>query len=140
MTRFPGTSENGELDPIAPALKAAKAVCAERGLVFHVASDRQIVDDLWANVAAHMWACRYGIAFFEERTPRGLNYNLTIEVGGCLIMGRRLALLKDEPLATLPSDLVGQIYKEVDLDDPNTVRSQLEAWIRDDLWIGPGAR
>jgi len=42
-----------------------------------------------------MWAGRYGIGFFEDRRARGINYNLTIEVGGMLVMGRRLALLRD---------------------------------------------
>src|SRR5215218_10498 len=108
MTRFPGKEE---IDPLSPALEQAKQVCREKGLVFHLASDRSIVDDLWANVAAHMWGCRFGIAFFEDRKSRGINYNLTIEVGGMLISGRRLALLKDASIERLPTDLVGKIYK-----------------------------
>lgn len=36
---------------------------------------------------------RYGIAFFEAVSDKGLNYNLNIEVGSCLVLGRRLALL-----------------------------------------------
>jgi hypothetical protein len=135
MTRFPGKPEKGDLDPIEPALERARSVCRDRGLVFHLASDRQIVDGVWENVAAHMWACQYGIGFFENRTPRGLNYNLTIEVGACLMTGRRVALLKDAPLEKLPTDLVGRIYKEVDLDDPQTVGAALEAWIDDDLGL-----
>lgn len=130
MTRFPGKPEEGELDPIAPALDVTREVCAEHGYEFHLASDRQIVDDLWANVAAHMWGCHYGIAFFEERTPRGLNYNLTIEVGSCLVLGRRLALLKDEPLKALPTDLTGKIYREVNLEDPDTVRAEVAGWLK----------
>ncbi len=133
MTRFPGKSENGELDPIAPALETAHTVCDRHGLVFHLASDRSIVDDLWANVAAHMWGCRYGIAFAEERTPRGLNYNLTIEIGSCLVLGRRIALLKDEPVERLPTDLIGHIFTEVNLDDPSTVEAALEDWIKNTL-------
>ena len=76
MTRFPGKAEDGELDPIAPALDVARDVCKSHGLEFHLASDRQIVDDLWANVAAHLWGSQYAIAFFEDRTGKGLNYNL----------------------------------------------------------------
>jgi len=133
MTRFPAKADKGKLDPIAPALEAAADACEKHGFTFHLASDRQIVDEVWTNVTAHMWCCRYGIAFFEERTPRGLNYNLTIEVGGCLVAGRRLALLKDKPVKKLPSDLVGHIYKEVDLEDPDTVTKQLNSWFESDL-------
>jgi hypothetical protein len=135
MTRFPGTAAEGELDPIAPALEQAEEVCKKHGLVFHLASDRSIVDDLWPNVAAHMWGCRFGIAFFEARTDRGLNYNLNIEVGSCLVLGRRMALLKDHSLKNMPTDLVGHIYLGVDLDDPDTVATALDGWITSSLRI-----
>jgi hypothetical protein len=83
-----------------------------------------------------MWASQYGIAFFEDRRNRGLNYNLTIEVGSMLITGRRCALLKDSSIPRMPTDLVGKIYKSVDLDDPKTVSHALHVWIRDDLNLG----
>jgi hypothetical protein len=137
MTRFPGEKAGGKSDPIGPALEAAKAACEKHGLVFHLASDRSIVDDLWPNVAAHMWGCRYGIAFFEAVSDKGLNYNLTIEVGSCLVLGRRLALLKDKSLEVMPTDLVGQIYHEVDLAKPSTVTKRLDAWITSSL-AAPG--
>jgi hypothetical protein len=131
VTRFPGKPDKGKKDPIAPALDAAKKVCEKHGLVFHLASDRNIVDDLWPNVAAHMWGCRYGIGFFESVTGK-LNYNLTIEVGSCLVLGRRLALLKDKP-TVMPTDLVGHIYHEVNLKKPSTVTKELDAWITSSL-------
>jgi hypothetical protein len=132
MTRFP----KDHLDPISPALEEARRVCAGHGLEFHLAADRQIVDDLWANVAAHLWGSQFAVAFYEDRTGTGLNYNLNIEVGSALVLGRRLAVLKDKPVERLPSDLVGHIYKEVDLDDLTTVATELHKWIRDDLTLG----
>jgi hypothetical protein len=140
MTRFPGTPGHGKLDPIAPALEVARDVCRLHGLVFHLASDRQIVDDLWANVAAHIWGSQHTIAFYEDRTGKGLNYNLNIEVGSTLVLGRRLAILKDKPVQRLPTDLVGRIYKEVDLTKPTTVAGELHGWCRDDLKLGPCSR
>lgn len=86
-----------------------------------------------------MWGSRYGIAFFEDRRDKGVNYNLTIEVGSMLMAGRRCALLKDRTIPKLPTDLVGRIYKPVDLDDVTTVASALHAWARDDLTLGPCA-
>lgn len=76
------------------------------------------------------------IAFYEDRTDTGLNYNLNIEVGSALVLGRRLAVLKDRPVEQLPTDLVGRIYKEVDLEDLTTVATELHKWIRDDLDLG----
>ena len=134
MTRFPETKESAtDSDPVEPALKIAREVCQQHGLEFHLASDRAINDDLWANVAAHMWASQYGIAFFENRAKKGLNYNLTIEVGSMLMTGRRCGLLKDRSIDRMPTDLVGRIYKSVDFDKPNSVRKVLHEWIRDDL-------
>lgn len=82
-----------------------------------------------------MWASRYGIAFVEDLAvpPRGLNYNLTPEVGSTLITGRRCCLLKDPSIDSLPTDFVGRIRKDVDLSKPKVVAKALHAWIRDDL-------
>ncbi len=137
MTRFPETGDPAtNPDPVGPALKIARDVCQQHGLEFHLASDRAINDDLWTNVAAHMWASQYGIAFFEDRTKKGLNYNLTIEVGSMLITGRRCALLKDRSIDRMPTDLVGRIYKSVNFDELGSVRTVLHEWIRDDLNLG----
>lgn len=137
MTRFPDADENEKgPDPVKPALEITREVCRLHGLQFHLASDRAIDDDLWANVTAHMWASQYGIAFFEDRRNRGLNYNLTIEVGSMLMTGRRCALLKDSSTPRMPTDLVGKIYKSVDLEKINTVSDAIHVWIRDDLNLG----
>jgi hypothetical protein len=76
---------------------------------------------LWGNVAAHMWASQYGIAFVEDRVGLGLNYNVTIEVGAMLMAGRRCAILKDPSAPALPTDLIGHIYTSVDFDDSPSV-------------------
>jgi hypothetical protein len=138
MTRFPDEElEAKGPDPVAPALDIARRVCELHGLEFHLASDRAMHDDLWMNVSAHMWASHYGIAFFEDRRERGLNYNMTIEVGGMLLAGRRCLLLKDASIKKMPTDLVGQIYKAVDLDNAGQVARAVHTWIREDLVLGP---
>jgi hypothetical protein len=134
MTRFPDR-DNEDPDPVAPMLAVARETCARHGLEFHLASDRAIHPDLWPNVAAHMWASNYGIAFFENRRGRGLNYNLTIEVGAMLVTGRRTALLKDTSIESMPTDLVGKIYKSIDLDNADSVARAIHSWIRDDLGL-----
>jgi hypothetical protein len=141
MTRFPNEGSAEPPDPVRGALEVAGEVCVAHGLELHLASDRQLHDDLWTNVAAHMWACRYGIGFFEDLAdpPRGLNYNLTTEIGSMLITGRRCCLLRDPSIASLPTDLVGRIRKDVDLGKPRTVERALHLWIRDDLGLGPCA-
>lgn len=135
MTRFPD-AKAGTKDPVGRALAVAREVCAEKGLEFHLASDRAIVDDVWANVMAHMWGSRYGIGFFEDRVERGLNYNLVTEVGAMIMTGRRVALLKDGSIDKLPTDFVGMIYKSVDLSDEGAVRDRVIDWLGEDLRIG----
>jgi hypothetical protein len=135
MTRFPD-AKAGTADPVGRALAVAREVCNEHGLEFHLASDRAIVDDVWANVMAHMWGSRYGIGFFEDRVERGLNYNLVTEVGAMLMTGRRVALLKDGSIEKMPTDFVGMIYKSVDLSDEGTVRVLVTNWLKDDLRMG----
>ena len=90
-----------------------------------------------AHVAAHLWGSQCAIAFYEDRTGKGLNYNLNIEVGSTLVLGRRLEILKDEPVKKLPSDLVGKIYDEVDFANTAAVADTLHRWCRDDLGLGP---
>jgi len=138
MTRFPTEGSDEPPDPVKGVLDAARAACGAHGLDFHLASDRQLHDDLWTNVAAHMWACRYGIGFFEDLAdpPRGLNYNLTTEVGSMLITGRRCCLLKDPSIESLPTDLVGRIRKDLSLRDEGAVATAVHEWIRDDLGLG----
>ena len=139
MTRFPDESSAEPPDPVRGALDAARSACAAHGMELQLASDRQLHDDLWANVAAHMWACRYGIGFFEDLADprRGLNYNLTTEVGSMLITGRRCCLLKDPSIKALHTDLVGRIRKDTDLRDSVAVGTAIHAWLRDDLGLGP---
>jgi hypothetical protein len=134
MTRFPDKKDYTG-DPLGPSIQAAQDICAMHGLEFHLASEGAIHDDLWPNVAGYMWASKYGIAFFEDRAGEGLNYNLTIEVGGLQTIGRRTALLKDVSIEKMPTDLVGKIYKSVDFDVPQTVNVALHQWIRDDLHL-----
>ncbi|MFF2050532.1 hypothetical protein ACFVU2_02925 [Leifsonia sp. NPDC058194] len=135
MTRFPD-AKAGTKDPVGRALAVAKDVCAEFGLEFHLASDRAITDDLWSNVTAHMWGCRYGIGFFEDRLERGLNHNLLIEVGAMIMTGRRCALLRDGSIDKMPTDFIGMIYKSVNLEDESTVRDRVTDWLKDDLRVG----
>jgi len=134
MTRFP--SEGGLPDPVADAIACAKAELAKSGLTLHLASDSIVDDDLLGNVGAYMWACRYGLGIAEDRLGRGLNHNVFIELGGMTLLGRRCAILKDRSAPALPTDLSGQIYKSVDLDDLDGLATVVGQWAVNDLGAG----
>jgi hypothetical protein len=138
MTRFPGTKEEDLPDPLQRVIEVLRSTLSQHGLTLHLASDRQIEDDLWGNVGAHMWACQYGIGLLEGRGPveGQLNSNMLIELGSMLTMGRRCAILKDRTADRPPTDLSGQIYKSVDFADFATVTQAIEGWIIDDLALG----
>jgi DNA-binding MarR family transcriptional regulator len=128
MTRFPRQDGDGELRD---ALQAASYAAKARGFDLILASERTLVDDLWGNVMAHIWASSLGLALFEARSDRGVNHNLAIESGAMLMTGRRCALLRDRTVGQMPSDLVGHIYFSVNLDDPGTVASAVDGWLTD---------
>ena len=139
MTRYPADpTDEHFLDPIAEVISTIDEELSKHGLNLQIASARQAEDDLLGNVAAHMWACRYGIGLLEDRVNKGVNDNVILEVGAMLMTGRRCALLKDKRLdrKNIPTDLVGQIYKSVNFSDTEEVRDTVASWISDDLGIG----
>jgi hypothetical protein len=137
MTRFPKDAEDTEyLDPVREIIPVARQALEQHGLRLHVASERELDNDLYGNIAAHMWACRYGVGLFEDRIGRGLNENMIIEVGSMIMTGRRCALLKDETIQDMPTDFVGHIYKPVDFANTNDVARELHDWASEDLGLG----
>jgi hypothetical protein len=134
ITRFPsGEGDEQYLDPIRDAIPVIRDALECHGLALHLASDRQLDDDLLGNVAAHMWACQFGIGIVEDRLGRGLNYNAITEIGAMLMTGRRCAILKDRTAPSLPTDIAGQIYKPVDLVDLDQIGASIHAWVANDL-------
>ncbi len=131
ISRYPRAE--GEQDPLSTAFETARSTLGDYSLDFHLASDRSVSDELWPNVAASMWACRYGVALIETRVEPDVNRNVLIEVGAMLMTGRRCVLLRDVSVSTMPTDLVGHIYKPVDLDDVKSVEAAIREWCEADL-------
>jgi len=65
-----------------------------------------------------------------------LNDNVLIEVGSMLMTGRRCAILKDPSAPAPPTDLSGQIYKSVDVDNLELDTKLTHRWIAEDLGLG----
>jgi hypothetical protein len=133
MSRFPDRED----DPLMGVIREARQSCAEHGLTLHVAGDQNADPLLFNNVAGYMWACRFGLALFEAhgdppKKPATLNQNLLIEVGGMLISGRRCAILRDESVERMPTDLVGHIFHPLVMSNSASVKAVLhEAIVRD---------
>jgi hypothetical protein len=140
MTRFP-PSESHPDDPIARAIDVTRETLHGHGLTMHLARDRQADDELFGNVAAHIWACKYGIALLESLDPDrkgdALNDNVLIEIGAMLISGRRCGLIKDQAAPQPPTDFVAHIYKEIDIADETILSDTVTGWVLEDLKLGP---
>lgn len=131
ITRFP----KGPEDHFADLISELREAVAQHGLVLQVASDGMAEDTLWANVVTYMWASKYAIVLIDSADGR-LNSNVLIEIGGMLMTGRRCAILRDQSVPQMPSDLVGHIYKQTDLADHGASVGLVHDWIRDDLGLG----
>jgi hypothetical protein len=137
MTRFPSEDpQHKATDLLAHVVTEVRAAAKQHGMTVHLASDRQLEDDLLGNVAAYLWASKYGIGLVEDRVNRGLNYNAVIEVGAMLVTGRRCAILRDSSAPALPTDLTAQIYKSVDFAQLDTVQAATHHWLAEDLGLG----
>lgn len=134
MTRFP--DEANADDPNEFVISTVREALEPHGLVLHLASDRIVDEDLLGNVAAYMWACKFGIGLYEDRIGKGVNDNLLIETGAMVMAGRRCALLKDKTAPDMPTDLVGRIYKPVNFDDLDGVADEVHLWAAEDLGLG----
>ncbi len=131
ITRFPKDEE----DHFAKLIPQLRGAVAAHGLRLLVASDGMKEDTLWANVVTYMWASKYAIVLLDK-PGEALNSNVLIEIGGMLMTGRRCAILRDQSVPAMPSDLVGHIYKGADLADHDASVAEIHKWIRDDLSLG----
>jgi hypothetical protein len=122
-------------DPVEAAIEIAHDCLAEYGLKLLLASKKLIDEDLLANVGAYMWGSMYGLGIIEDTTGSGVNYNAVIELGGMIVTGRRCAILKDQGVKNLPTDLAGQVYKTVDLSTLTSVEAEVRKWASSDLGL-----
>jgi hypothetical protein len=113
-------------------LEAIRNTLNEHKLVALRADDKQYHDDLYYNIMTYMYGCGFGIAVYERIETEEFNPNVSLEVGGMLVMGKPVCLLKDRTLKTLNTDLIGKLYRSFDPQDPqSTISSELSKWLSD---------
>ena len=106
------------------------------GLTVRLAKNKAYSDDLWDNVRIYMHASKYGVAVFEEIDERKFNPNVSMELGYMYALGKRVLLLKDKRMPTLPTDIVGRIYRPFDTYNiAATIKTQIKAWAENDLGL-----
>jgi hypothetical protein len=107
-----------------------------------LASDLSLNPQLWDNVETFLIGCKFGIAVFthdDTRKEAGgtdtvFNPNVSIEVGYMLARSKPVLVLKDKNLARLPSDMVGFLYHDFDLDNaPISIQTIVHRWVEDQM-------
>jgi hypothetical protein len=130
MMRFSDTAQFRELrDAIVETLRAHRLHGVR-------ADDKDYHPDLWSNVETYMLSCNYGIAAFEDFEERDHNPNVALELGFMRARHKRCLILKERTLPSVPTDIVGALYKAFDkFEIGTTVRAQVERWITVDLGL-----
>jgi thiol-disulfide isomerase/thioredoxin len=94
------------------------------------ADDRIYHDDKYYNILTYLHGCGFGIAVFEFIEEKSFNPNVSLELGYLLALNKNVCLLKETSLQTLPSDLVGKLYKEFDANSESDVYFELCDWLQ----------
>ena len=111
-------------------LKAIRDVLANYGIEALRADDKVYDDLLMMNLRTYLHGCGFGVAVFDRIESEIHNPNVALEVGYMLALGKRVCLLKDRAIARLPSDVIGSIYTEFDMDDiSNSIKESLTRWL-----------
>ncbi len=97
-----------------------------------LADDKEYHEDLYFNILTYVYGCSFDIAVFERIEQDEFNPNVSLEVGLMFGLRKKVCLLKDKNLKTLPADLVGKLYKAFDQIEPEaTIKGHLKTWLKD---------
>jgi len=113
-------------------LKSLRKTLAEIGLAGVRADDKTYHDDKYDNILTYLHGCGFGIAVFETITDQSFNPNVSLEAGYLMGLHKPICLLKEKSLKTLPSDLVGKLYKEFSIEQCDiSINNVLRNWLSD---------
>jgi hypothetical protein len=132
MMQFGETQEHTDI------LTATRKTLAENGLHGVRADDREYHDDKYYNILTYLQGCGFGIAVFEMISEKSFNPNVSLEIGYLLGLNKSVCLLKERKLKTLPSDLVGRLYREFSIENCEiSISNQITNWLDDRHLIQP---
>lgn len=116
--------------------KVIRKVLATHSITGLRSDDKEYSDDLFTNIKTYMYGCDFGISVIERIESNEFNPNVSLETGYMMGLNKNVCILKDKTLPSLQSDLVGKIYRPFDTQDiQNSVKSQLEKWLKDKGFI-----
>ena len=117
-------------------IRSVKESLSRYGLRGWLASELALESQLWDNAEVFMAGCKAGIAIFtaEAKAPVSdrdvFNPNVAIEAGYMLARKKPVLLLKDVALTRLPTDMIGFLYKDFDLQHASeTIPKLIDLWV-----------
>jgi len=126
MMQFGETQEHSNI------VGSIRKTLAENGLNGLRADDRIYHDDKYYNILTYLHGCGFGIAVFETISDQSFNPNVSLETGILLGLNKPICLLKEKSLETLPSDLVGRMYREFNIKQCDiSINNVLKKWLDD---------
>ena len=91
-------------------------------------ANRKIRDALRSNLSAY----GRGIAIFNQTVQKQFNPSVSIEMGYMLAQDKQMLLLKEKNVRRMPTDLVGQLYKEFNKDRIRpSIADAVKSWLID---------
>ncbi len=97
-----------------------RSLFAKYGITLLRGDDKQYHDDLMSNVLTYMHCASFGVAVFDRLEREVFNPNVSLEVGYMLAKQKPVCIVKDETLLTLPTDLMGKLYRTFSPDSAFT--------------------
>lgn len=126
MMQFGTTPAHSEI------LEVIRQSLREFGIAGLRADDKEYHEDLFPNVQTYMHGCGFGIALFERLQSDDFNPNVSLEVGYMRALRKPVCLMKDQTLRTLPTDLVGKLYRSFDPQRASlSIPTALTKWLHD---------
>jgi len=119
------------------AYQAVKSALAKSGFDAVRADDRDYTGEVWSNIQTYMHGCSLGLAIVEDFTGvRDFNPNISLELGYMLARQKRVLILKEKTLPSLPTDVVNRLYRPFDMFSlEDTISGQVSQWVHRDLGV-----
>jgi len=118
------------------SIRLIRETLASIGLRGWTADEKALDPQLWESVQGYLIGCKAGIAVFTNDDRGGkedatvFNPNVSIEVGYMLSKHKPVLLLKEKRLARLPTDMVGFLYEDFDIENaPESIPRAVRKWV-----------
>lgn len=109
-----------------------KEYLASQNINLHRADDKAYSSDLFSNIEAYIYGCKFAISIHDRVLNEQHNPNVSLEVGYMLGQKKEVCLLKERTVQQLPSDLHGKLYVEFDgFNIQSSVEDSLSKWLSD---------